>query len=114
MSNDHQSFITTEIPFSRRWKLLLIAWGIGLVASGFPNPDSISIIWFFPLGLIKVVGWEGGHPNDFIVGWVLYLALTVVALVSRPRVLYFTFYIILCILLLLNIAGCHQIIAQMK
>jgi hypothetical protein len=51
---------------------------------------------------------QAGHDLDFLFGWFLYLNLTIVALCSRPRVLYFAFYVILCILLILNVVGCRQ------
>ncbi len=114
MNNNQPPSCMTEIPFSRRRKLWLIAWVVGLIAAGFPNPALIAVIWCFPLGLMNVVRWDGYADDYLIVGWLFYGALTVVALMSRPRVLYFTLYIILCILLLLNIVGCHQMNALMK
>ncbi len=67
--------------------------------------------WFFPWGLLEAVGWN--HDSDYItVYWLPYIALTVAALFSRTRVLYFTYYVILCILLALNAAGCQQMNAK--
>ena len=104
----------TEIPLPRRWKLWLIAWGVGLIAAGFPNPALIVYAWLFPWGLMEAVGWKrSGYDSDYIVGWLPYIALTVAALFSRPRVFYFTLYVTLCILLALNAAGCQQMNAKM-
>ena len=98
-----------EIPFSRRWKLWLIAWGTALVVAGLPRPTLILYAWLFPWGLMEAVGWKrSGYDADYIVGWLPYIALTIAALCSRRRVLYFTFYVVLCILLILNVVGCQQ------
>lgn len=102
----------TDIPFSRRWKLWLIAWGVGLVAAGFPNPALIFYVWFFPSGLAKA--FDRPFPAyDIAIGWLIYLLLTAFAFLSRPRVLYFTFFGIFCILLLLNAVGCQRMLGQM-
>lgn len=98
----------TRIPFSQRWKLWLIAWAVALFAAWYTT--LIPYVWLFPLGLMEVVGRKQfGHDLDLLWGWFLYLALTIAAMCCRPRVLYFTFYTILCILLALNVIGCHQI-----
>ena len=113
MNNKERSAWTVEIPFSYRWKLCLVAWVIGLVAAGFPNPALIMYLWFFPLGLLEVTGWRfGGQDSEYVVGWFCYTLITVFALMARPRLLYFTLFGVLCILLLLNAAGCQHMMAR--
>ena len=112
MNDNRTSFWMTELPFSRRWKFWLAAWFTGLIAAGFPHPALVFYLWLFPLGLLKMTGRLTGNDSDYIVGWLLYALITVLALLSRPRVLYFTFYVVFCTLLLLNIVGCQQINAQ--
>lgn len=115
MSEKQPPSYLTAIPFSLRWKLWLIAWSVGLVAAGFPNPALIFYFWLFPIGLLKVIGWQDtGYDSGYFVGWLVYIPLSVLALIARPRLLYFTLYLILCFLLLLNIVGCQQMNAQMK
>ena len=113
MNDNQTSFWKAEIPFLRRWKLWLLAWIIALVAAGFPNPGLIVIIWLFPWGLMDSIGWQRtGYDSDYVVGWLPYIVLTIAALLSRRRILYFAFFVILCVLLLLNIVGCHHLNAQ--
>lgn len=113
MSESGTSFWKTEISLALRWKLWLGAWLVGLVAAGFPHPVLILVVWLFPWGLMDMIGWQRtGHDGDYFVGWLPYIVLTVAAIRSRPRVLYFLFFGILCVLLLLNIVGCHRLNAQ--
>lgn len=102
-----------EVSFSRRWKLCLIAWVFGLISAGFPNPGLILYVWFFPLGLLEIAGKQStGHDSEYLVGWIFYILITASALTSRPRVLYYTLFGVLCILLLLNAAGCQHMMAR--
>ena len=92
----------------------MIAWIVGLIAAGFPNPTLLLWVWLFPLGLFEIAGRQfTGLDSDYVIGWLFYALLTALALVSRPRFLYFIFYTVLCILLILNIVGCQQMNARM-
>lgn len=103
-----------EIPFTRRLTLLLIVWAVGLVAAGFPNPVLIVYTNLFPVGLRVATPWiyTVMDRNYIIVGWLLYMALTLAALLSRPRILFVTFYRVLCVLLVVNVVGCQYINAH--
>jgi hypothetical protein len=50
-------------------------------------------------------------PSDYdlaiALGWPVYGALTVVGILQRRRARYFIIYGILCVLLALNVVGCH-------
>ena len=102
----------SNISFSYRWKLWLLAWGLTVLAIGVPYPGLILWFWMFPFGLTEAMGWK--RSGDYILGWLLYIALTIAALYTRRSFLYFTLYVILCILLLLNVFGCHKIALGLK
>jgi hypothetical protein len=68
-----------------------------------------------PLGLFVLLGMSrlnpGRHVDDWVlpsavVGWMYYVALTACCLASKRRRRFFVVYIILCVSLLFNFAGC--------
>lgn len=76
-------------------------------------PIGYSYFWLFPIYsplaflLIQVFpDDEGALYFAIAVGWLYYVALTILGLRARHRVAFAWFYIILCLSLLLNCAGC--------
>ena len=105
-------------------RLILYAWGIAAVAAVIPNFSSVLFFWLFPLGLLDLVErltgwslrqnrtWEGLQVGLrvvllLMVGWFSYAALTTATLLADTRKVFITLYLILCLLLLANIAGCR-------
>jgi peptidoglycan/LPS O-acetylase OafA/YrhL len=73
--------------------------------------------WMFPYGLLALFTPKNWDPPVskaliLIMTWTLYVALTVVGLLQKRRVCYFIAFGILCMLLVLNVVGCHVMINQ--
>src|SRR5690349_954428 len=101
------------MPFGRRLSLLLIAWCVAVLAAAAAFPHlSRKYIFLFPYGLFTAVisafGAKANSAPHVAVGWLTYVVLTLTSLCSAKRMLYFALYGILCVLLLLNVIGCHM------
>jgi hypothetical protein len=95
------------IGIKKKIALLLAAYGLTLLLLIQYLEDFV----LFPWGLFYLFPIFG-NVNYFIwaiVGWVIYLALTLLVLFSRRRSAFTLFYVILVLLLVLNIAGCSVI-----
>jgi hypothetical protein len=81
-------------------------------AAALPRGSRPGYVLLFPFGLITCVisalGIKSQNAPHVIFGWLLYLALTIAGLLTRRRLAYFVIYGILCVLLLLNVIGCHM------
>ena len=101
-----------KIKFHWRLLLLLAAWCAAVAATVFTYPPLLKGAAFFPYGLMTVWVWLFGlkpqQAPHFLAGWFLYLVLSVSALVTRRRTLYFVVYALLCLLLAVNAVGCHM------
>src|ERR1043166_490662 len=106
---------TPNISFRRRVALLLAAWcmAVSAAAAPFPHP-SRKYILLFPYGLITAVisalGAKAQSAPHVAVGWLVYIVLTFASLFSARRIVYFALYAMLCVLLLLNVIGCHMML----
>src|SRR5205814_315426 len=96
-----------------RVALLLVAWCVAVLAAAaaFPHPSRKHIV-LFPYGLftifISALGLKGQSAPHVVVGWLTYITLTLASLCSARRLLYISIYATLCLLLLLNVIGCHM------
>ena len=102
-----------------RVSLWLTAWGLAASATVAPMFALLCICWLFPMGLAAPFGAsEWASPaatyGTLIVGWSLYIALSVYGLKQRQRVRYLWAYAILIAFLVLNVAGCRYEMAHMK
>jgi hypothetical protein len=101
-----------KISFRRRCWLLLAAWVVAAVATVFPHAGTLVYGFLFPYGImalfVTVLGLRGQDAPHYLVGWVAYFVLTVSGLVTAKRVVYFWIYAVLCVLLVLNVIGCHM------
>jgi hypothetical protein len=83
------------------------------------NPGYLRNAFFFPVGLFAL--FPGGDGTGikasmlamkgdfFIVGWLLYAALTAIIFTAKKRRAFVFRYAIFCVLLLLNVGGCHHV-----
>jgi hypothetical protein len=104
----------SEITRDRRLNLLCIPW-VAVIVLTFPGVFMFPQL--FPVGLFRMFGMKVNDTIDhawIIVGWLVYVVLTVAACLSRRKRVYFIIYTILCILLALNIAGCRTFYLDMK
>ena len=101
---------------SRRAKiwLWLAAWIIAALATAIPDPRVLLFAFLFPTGLLEFVPENLGilEPPDsgylwFLIVCILYIGLTITALLQSRRLWYFILYAVLCAILALNAVGCH-------
>ena len=107
----------TPVSRERRVSLWLIAWGLAALATVAPTFGLLSFFWLFPMGLAAPFGassWTSRVATNVtvIVGWCLYLALSVYGLRQRQRARYVVAYGVLIGLLILNAAGCRYEVAH--
>jgi len=103
-----------ELSFLRRCGLWLATWAVALIIT-VPNLKGVLLIWVFPFGLLRLLGWPSErYVVVFTVGWLPYVVLTVAALLTRRRSTYFVIYSILCALLVVNVVGCRMMFAELK
>ena len=107
----------THISRGRRVGLWFIAWGFAAVATVAPAFGLLFFCWLFPMGLVAPFGasdWTSPAATNgtLIIGWGLYLALSVYSLRQRQRARYMVAYTVLIALLILNVAGCRYQVAH--
>ncbi|MEK7781891.1 MAG: hypothetical protein AAB370_10375 [Verrucomicrobiota bacterium] len=112
-SNHRALEANAEISFGRRFGFVVIAWVLTAVATypGIMYPPA------FPAGLFVVFGMGETNPLRqwwIIIGWIVYFTLTFAALLSRRENRYFIIFALLCVLLLLNSAGCRVMMTEFK
>lgn len=99
------------ISMGRKLALLAAAWGVTLIASLASGQvasarDFVQAVVLFPFATLGFVRVPWAYP---LVGWVLYLSITTAAALTPKRRWYFGLYALLCILLALNVVGCHKL-----
>jgi hypothetical protein len=109
----------SHIPYREKFNLLLIAWGLAFVAMlvlescFFKFSDVLLLVpcfWVFPGGLItELFGLQQGN-GWFGLGasWFAYFIVMIAALFANKRLGYYVLYAMLCLMLVLNIIGCHK------
>src|SRR5262249_53005373 len=106
----------TPLSRARRVGLWAIAWGVAALATVAPAFPLLFFCWLFPMGLAAPVGasdWSSDATNvTLIVGWGLYLVLTIYGLRQQQRERYLFAYGLLIALLTLNVAGCRYEVAH--
>jgi hypothetical protein len=104
--------------FSRRTRLLFwcAAWGGVVLAILAINPAYLRAAVIFPIGLFAFFSngtqsafwvWATG---SFLIGWVLYAALSAMMFGAKNKRVFIVIYIIFCILLALNVGGCVRVL----
>ncbi len=87
------------------------AWAVATVAMVLPYPWLLLFAWAFPFGLfVFILPTDSDQIGGWLllfVGWLLYIALTIYGLRQDRRTRFFVTYTVLCVLLILNVGGCH-------
>jgi hypothetical protein len=106
-----------RISGCRRLGLMLVAWVIALLATAIPRLLVVVAPVVFPVGLIWVLfptcrSWPIlndplNDPSASYLGWGFYMALSIILILQQKRRRFFAIYALLCVLLLLNVIGCH-------
>jgi hypothetical protein len=104
---------SSEISIGRRCGLWLAAWVVALAIT-MPNPKAVALVWVFPFGLLRLIGWRfDRYVAALVVGWLPYTLLTIAALATRQRKTYFVIYGILCATLLINAVSCNMMLREL-
>ncbi len=94
------------------------AWGGVVLLTLLLNPLSLFTAPFFPIGLLAlfphgedraITAWQMQFP--VLLGWGFYLAIQAILMRMRRETLFFVCYAFLCVLLVLNVAGCQRVLA---
>jgi len=104
------------IPFHQRCVCCLGSWvvavaGMAMVGGGLNRVLLMSPI-LTPAGVLVVLAcstlnFEPSFSAAAIAGWLYYLILTVASLRAKGRRIFVLLFVILCVSMLLNIAGCE-------
>jgi hypothetical protein len=113
--------MNTEMPktIALRWRITLwaAAWVVATIATVGTGLGYLLYAWMFPSGLVILFAPKDWDPPIsetiiLILGWAIYVGLTIYGLLQNRRVRYFVVFGILCVLLALNVAGCHVALSQ--
>lgn len=98
-----------------RWQLWFLILAVVVVASMRGGPYRIVSVLYFPIGLLgwllkgddKAIGAVMlGYP--LLLGWGFYILLSVILFRARRNWIFFLLCAFLCMVLLLNVAGCNE------
>ena len=91
-----------------KYKLVCAAW-LGTALLTFPA--AVYGPHLLPLGLFRVFGASLRGPLAPWIGvvWAMYAALTLAVCSARRKKSFFIIYTVLCVLLVLNVAGCRAL-----
>jgi hypothetical protein len=105
---------SSTIPFENRCKLLFYAWCIAALATVLIEIPLLLYFVFFPLGLLHILIGDkiGGSLYDFpyVCVCLLYFGMSAGVLAVKRRPVFFAIYGFLCVVLALNVVGCHQML----
>ena len=95
------------IGLGARVFVLAITWFTALFVT-HPDLRGIPAIYLFPLGLpfLRLVPCRSDVL--LVLGWLFYGVLCAVILFSTKKLWFFSFYAVLTILLIMNVAGCRE------
>ena len=114
---DRSATIPSEVPIRRKLILVFSVWVVALLIA-CPDPRAFTLIPLFPFGLFGLIcamkGMQQAESVILILGWLIYAAMTITALVMRRRKRFYFFWAILTTLLLLNAAGCHAVLSGLS
>jgi hypothetical protein len=96
------------ISFQRRFKLWKIAFGLALLAAGIRSPMLLLYFWAFPAGLMYALGLIGKSLDGLFIGWAIYGVASFVILICPQKAIFYLLFVGFCLMLLLNVAGCHE------
>lgn len=83
-------------------------------------PGSIAMIQYFPAGILGLFQEKDKSfettlsllgSGAFIMGWAIYIFLSVLILGATKRSVFTVAYLILCFLLALNVGGCQRVLS---
>jgi hypothetical protein len=106
----------SDVRTRRKLAMVFLAWIAGLLIA-YPDPRAVGYIPLFPFGLwgflTALIKIQGAENTILVLGWLIYIALTITTLVMGRRKWFYIWWTILTILLLLNGAGCHAMLKSL-
>jgi hypothetical protein len=98
-----------------KWTFYFAAWIAVVLATFIRNPADLRWAPVFPIGLLGilstqsaiVIAWFAGLFVS-IIGWLIYVALTILLRRTNRLSFFLLIYLLLCILLALNVVGCGR------
>jgi hypothetical protein len=102
-----------EFGWGMRLGLMLAAWMVVYVVLSVlaGGPVSPRMVVFFPVGLVVFLDLQDTAAGGLlmcVVGWALYLGLTIGMLRTKRSDTYIMLVLVLCLLLALNVSGCVE------
>lgn len=107
-----------QVSLWLKWLLWLLAWGSLAIFTALEHPEDFKGILGFPFGfcgLLPIDATTGFYillalPVVVVCGWLLYLKLTVAIHKAKTLERFLLLYVLLCLLLAINAAGCRRLI----
>jgi hypothetical protein len=118
-SNSTKPVMTGEAPsLENKIVLCAVAWFVGIIGIGIVEGGQFSWAGVFYPPMLNPVGIAAlifcGSTNEgwilsLFSGWAYYIAMTIWCLWEKRRVVFRWVFAILCISMLLNMAGCEAV-----
>jgi hypothetical protein len=103
------------MPMPHKWQFWLGAWCLVAIATLVIHPAYILAVPFFPVGLLDWLphgeekAIEGWMIGAWVVGWMIYVFLSMAMFAAKRTGIFFIIYVIFCVLLVLNVVGCQRV-----
>jgi hypothetical protein len=104
-----------SIVDNRLFRLFLFIVTFPVVPLLILGPESLPLyplILYFPAGLLAFLYQHVNEmpPVSTVLGWLIYIGISVIAILTAKRLLFVVLYVIFLLLLAINVAGCNRII----
>jgi hypothetical protein len=70
------------------------------------------VILMIPSGLWAFFNGSEVHSASALGSWIFYAAVVSTAMLSRRRMLFILFYVLLCVALAANVIGCYRVVGE--
>jgi hypothetical protein len=104
LNGDHHP---PEIAFRKRSTIFWFTWFVLLLLATCVAPLMLFFILWFPLGLALLMNYHHYEVPVTVIGWLMYLILSIFILTSQTRMRFYILYGALLVLLALNVGGCY-------
>jgi len=117
MRDDLSDSFRQPLPSPVKWTLWLVAWVVVVLATISNDPEQLRGALAFPVGFYGLLpaetsilfAWFGAWCA-VVGGWMIYGWLTIAMQLARELRTFSVCYLLFCVLLILNVAGCRHLI----